>query len=68
MSGLEKRFYVRRYDDRDAPGGDREGTKYFVLDPANDPAARKALKFYALNSTESELVRDIWKWLDELNA
>lgn len=66
VSGLQKRFYVRRYDNRDAPGGDREGTSYFVLDPANDPAARKALKFYALNSDNPDLVRDLWRWLDKL--
>lgn len=65
MSGLEARFIVRRMDCRDLPGGDREGTRYFVLDPANDIAARYALEEYAHQTDNAELADDLLEWLEE---
>lgn len=42
-AGLYQKFWVRRVDGRDLPGGDRQGAAYFVLDVVNDPFARQAL-------------------------
>lgn len=42
-TGLVQKFNVTRVDGRDAPGGDREGAEYFVLDYVHDPIARAAL-------------------------
>jgi hypothetical protein len=67
MSGLEERFYVTRRDGRDLPGGDREGTCYFVLDPANDEIARIALGEYAYNTLNRELASDLYEWLESLD-
>jgi hypothetical protein len=69
MSGLEERFLVARRDGRDLPSGDRFGTRYFVLDPANDPVARIALEEYAwrVYDTNSDLSDDLFSWLDSLN-
>jgi cytochrome c oxidase assembly protein Cox11 len=48
--GLYPKFYVRRVDGRDSPGGDREIAQrgYFVLDPIFDPKAFAALTAYAV--------------------
>lgn len=64
MSGLEHRFNVTRVDGRDLPGGDREGVKYFVLDPDNDIDARYALEAYAMHTDNQELSDDILEWLE----
>jgi hypothetical protein len=45
--GLYGKFHVRRADGRDAPGGDREGADYFVMDLVYDAAARVAMGLYA---------------------
>lgn len=65
MSGLEERFYVNRVDGRDLPGGDREGTRYFVLDPEHDIAARYALDEYAAQCDNPQLAEDIYNWLEQ---
>lgn len=66
MSGLEHRFYVSRVDGRDLPGGDREGTRYFVLDPEHDLSAFYALKEYAYSTPNDELAADLLAWIGEL--
>lgn len=65
MGGLEHRFYVSRMDGRDLPGGDREGTRYFVLDPEHDIAARYALEEYASQTDNGELADDLYEWLEQ---
>lgn len=46
--GLNRRkFSVKREDNRDAPGGDRAGAEYIVLDLTFCPAAREAARHYA---------------------
>lgn len=45
--GLYAKYYVARMDNRDLPGGDKWNAQYFVLDYANDPHARTALRRYA---------------------
>lgn len=45
--GSRDLFHVARLDGRDAPGGDRAGARYFVLDVAHDPHAGPALRAYA---------------------
>lgn len=45
--GLYEKYYVARKDNRDLPGGDKANAQYFVLDYANDPHAKTALKRYA---------------------
>lgn len=44
---LYRKFHVHRVDMRDAPGGDRFGAEYFVLDATYDPFAKSALTAYA---------------------
>ena len=68
MTGLINKFYVSRCDGRDLPGGDKFGTKYFVLDPANDPAARNALVAYAAVCDNQELADDLYAWLEEIDG
>ena len=46
-TGLYRKFNVSRVDGRDAPGGDRHGAEYVVLDMTYDPNARAALTAYA---------------------
>lgn len=45
--GLFGKFHVRRIDGRDAPGGDRHGARYLVLDLDHDPHAKAAARAYA---------------------
>lgn len=45
--GLYNKYNVRRTDGRDAPGGDKHGATYFVLDYVNDRHALTALSAYA---------------------
>lgn len=45
--GLYGKFNVSRVDGRDAPGGDKAGAYYYVLDLTHDPFARVALAAYA---------------------
>lgn len=56
MTGLYRKYSVKRVDGRDLPGGDKEKARYFVLDYVHDPYARYALAAYAdnceLNITE----------------
>lgn len=52
--------------DREAGGRFDEYTPYddvFVLRPANDPAAAKALAAYADATDNLDLSRDLWRWL-----
>jgi hypothetical protein len=53
-SGIYHKFNVSRVDQRDAPGGDRFGAKYFVLDYTNDKFSKPALLAYAA-ACEAEL-------------
>lgn len=46
-TGLYAKFNVHRADGRDAPGGDRHGAQYFVLDITHDPHAAAAVRAYA---------------------
>ena len=61
MSGLEHRYHVSRVDGKEKPEA-----KYFVLDPANDPAAYYALVEYADVTNNKELASDITNWLNEI--
>ncbi len=45
--GLIAKYAVTREDGRDAPGGDKERARYFVLDYEHDPLAQAALLYYA---------------------
>lgn len=47
QTGVYGKFAVRRVDGRDAPGGDRHGADYFVLDVTHDRFAKPALVAYA---------------------
>lgn len=67
MSGLEHRFNVSRVDGRDRPGGDREGARYFVLDPEHDECARAALSYYATITPSESLSNDLIDWIDGLD-
>lgn len=67
MSGLEHKYNVSRVDGRDGPGGDREGTRYFVLDPANDPTAWRALWVYANTTPNKDLSNDLFDWLKNVD-
>ena len=53
-NGLYHKFNVSRVDQRDAPGGDRSGAEYFVLDCTHDRFAKAALLAYA-SACEAEL-------------
>jgi hypothetical protein len=54
-SGLFQKFWVRRVDGRDRPGGDREGAVYFVLDVVHDTEhAAAALAAYADSCQEEQ--------------
>lgn len=69
-AGLYRKFTVQRTDGRDAPGGDREGAEYFVLDLTNDPFAKAAIAAYieacASDGGYDELVADLSeRYLDE---
>lgn len=66
MTGLMNKFNVTRVDGRDKPGGDREGTRYFVLDPTHDKTALIALKIYAIKTENKGLADDLFDWMDEL--
>ncbi len=44
---LQQKYYVERIDGRDRAGGDRAGSKYFVLDYIHDPYSLPALEAYA---------------------
>ncbi|KVN83456.1 hypothetical protein [Burkholderia ubonensis] len=44
--GTFRKYDVRRVDGRDAPGGDREGDEYFVLNLTRDPHAKPAIEAY----------------------
>ena len=46
-TGLINKYSVHRTDGRDAPGGDKDGASYFVLDYVHDPIARAALEYYS---------------------
>jgi hypothetical protein len=60
--GLYQKFQVSRLDGRDAPGGEREGAEYFVLDLTYDPFAVFALEAYAEACATSlpNLAADLW--------
>lgn len=45
-TGYYEKFNVSRKDGRDAPGGDREGARYFTLDLTHDQFAGPALRAY----------------------
>ena len=55
-TGLINKYSVHRTDGRDAPGGDKDGASYFVLDYAHDPIARAALEYYAELARAEEYV------------
>lgn len=63
-TGLINKYYVSRAD-----GRDKENVRYFVLDPANDPFAMKALITYAdaCRFSEPELSKDLLDWLEEID-
>ena len=46
-AGVYDKFEVRRRDGRDLPGGDREGSRYFVIDRDHDRFAGPAMRAYA---------------------
>ena len=47
VTGLTAKYSVARTDGRDAPGGDKERAKYFVLDYEHDPLAQVVVGYYA---------------------
>jgi hypothetical protein len=51
--GFYCKYYVKRYDNRDQPGGDRSNARYFVLDYINDYHSIAALRSY-IESLERE--------------
>jgi len=68
-AGLFAKYYVARIDGRDAPGGDKENARYFVLDYVNDPGAVKALNAYidwAYNNGYTALAADLESQLEEV--
>jgi len=58
MPGLYRKYYVRRSSDGSPVHG-----FCFVLKPGDDPAARAALRAYAMNTPNLELQTDILNWL-----
>jgi hypothetical protein len=61
---LHDKYFVRRNDGRDHPGGDREGAEYFVLDLTHDTMhALSALYAYIeslrWDEESPELVNDL---------
>lgn len=67
--GQFNKFNVSRVDGRDAPGGDRHGARYFVLDLDYDPHARAALRTYAdeCEDTYPQLAADLRGQIDRLH-
>jgi hypothetical protein len=61
MDTLYGKYVVQRTDGRDAPGGDRAGAQYFVLDLTHDPLARQVVLAYAAACEEESplLARDL---------
>ena len=58
MPGLYRKYYVRRSRDGSPVSG-----FCFVLKPETDPAARAALRAYAMSTPDLELQTDILVWL-----
>lgn len=67
--GLNNTYHVHRLDGRDAPGGDRHGARYFVLDLDHDPHAREALRTYADECEDAypQLAADLRAEIDRLH-
>lgn len=67
--GLYRKFNVSRVDGRDAPGGDRHGARYFVLDLDHDPRAREALRTYADECEDDypQLAADLRAQIDRIH-
>ena len=66
---LHQKYVVMRMDDRDLPGGDKEGARYFVLDYHHDPIAQAALAHYielARNEGHEPLADDLEASLKEV--
>lgn len=67
--GLYGKFHVERADGRDRPGGDKADARYFVLDYAQDPVARVALRAYIEElkdqGIEPELAEDLSRELSQ---
>jgi len=63
--GLYGKFNVHRNDGRDAPGGDKAGAHYYVLDLTHDPFALPALAVYAYMCRNAfpPLAADLWAYL-----
>lgn len=61
QQGVYRKFWVRRTDGSDLPGGKHEGCEYFVLDIDHDKFAPAALEAYAdaCEATHPELARDM---------
>lgn len=68
--GLYGKFWVRRRDGRDEPGGDKEAAAYFVLDFVHDPHALPALLAYAdsVEADEPALAADLRAIVDAARA
>ncbi|WP_018991273.1 SUMF1/EgtB/PvdO family nonheme iron enzyme [Aromatoleum toluclasticum] len=66
--GLIHKFNVSRVDGRDAPGGDRHGARYFVLDLDHDPHAKPALRAYAESCEDNypQLAADLLAQIDRI--
>ncbi|MCK9985648.1 MAG: hypothetical protein AzoDbin1_02120 [Azoarcus sp.] len=66
--GLFGKFHVSRIDGRDAPGGDRHGARYFVIDLDHDPHAKPALRAYAEACEDDfpQLAQDIRAQIDRI--
>ncbi|MCM2331493.1 MAG: hypothetical protein NDI70_09370 [Pseudomonas sagittaria] len=68
-TGPYNKYHVHRLDGRDAPGGDRHGARYFVLDLDHDPHAREALRTYADECEDAypQLAADLRAEIDRLH-
>lgn len=68
MKGLYLKYYVRRVDNTDLPGGKHHGCRLFVLDITHDPAARAAALAYADATPNQDLARDLRSEVDKALA
>jgi hypothetical protein len=65
---IDDKYFVRRRGDT---AGKHDDCKFFVLDPAHDPLALKALEAYATECEElgfEQLADDLYDWLGELTG
>jgi hypothetical protein len=59
--GLYRKFFIRRTDSSDVPGGKHDGCEYFFLDLTHDQYALETIAYYAqaCKATHPELSKDL---------